>query len=127
MKTEDALAGDRRRANEEANLPLAGNYDGLGLGRGSSQLHDDDDGRSGGDGHHRVHDNAQLAMVGVGLFGMQVRRLGDGQQRKQDKTEHRHGRQGAGPRPAFPAEKCLKSCQSFLPVFFKRASLSLTL
>ena len=76
-------------------MPLAGIYDGCGLGRGSSQLHDDDGGRSGSNGHNRVHDNAQLAVVGVGLAWMQVRDLGHGQHRQQNQTKNRHGGQKA--------------------------------
>jgi hypothetical protein len=85
-KRKDALAGERRWANEEANLPLAGNYDGLGLGCGSSQLHDDDDCRSGCDRRDRVHGDAELAMIGVALTGMQVRDLSDGERGKKDEA-----------------------------------------
>ena len=77
-RRKDALAGDRRRANEEANLPLAGNYDWLGLGRGSSQLHDDDDGSSSGNWSNRVHGDAELAMIGVTPNRMHMRYLGEG-------------------------------------------------
>lgn len=95
-KRNDALAGDRRRANEEANLPLAGNYYRLGLGRGSSQLHDDDDGRSGGDGNHCVHDNAQLAVIGVGIVRMKMSDLGYGQHCQKDEAQDSDGGQKAG-------------------------------
>lgn len=100
-------------------MPLVSNDDGIGLGRGSSQLHDDDGGRSSSNGHHRVHDNAQLAMVGVRLAGVQVRDLGDGQHRQQNQTKDGHCRQKAGQEAAlgatFAAEICLKSCQSMEP------------
>jgi hypothetical protein len=81
-KRDDALAGDRRRANEEANLPLAGNDDELGLGRGSSQLHNEDVRRSGCDRRNRVHGDAELAMIGVALAGVQVRDLSNGERRQ---------------------------------------------
>jgi hypothetical protein len=42
-----------------------------------------------------VHDNAQLAVVGVGLAWMQVRDLGHGQHRQQNQTKNRHGGQKA--------------------------------
>ena len=86
-KRKDALAGGGRRANEEANLPLTGDYDGRGLGRGSSQLHDDDCGRRGCDGRHCVHGDAELAMIGVALAGMQVRDLSDGERGKKDEAQ----------------------------------------
>jgi len=54
----DALTGDRRGTNEEANLPLAGNDDGIGRGTGGPQLNDDDDSRRRGNRNHRVHHDA---------------------------------------------------------------------
>ncbi len=124
-RRKDALAGDRRRANEEANLPLAGNDDGLGLGRGRSQLHDDDDGSSSGNGHHRVHDDAQLAVIGVGLVGVEVRDLGYGQHRQQEQAEDCHGRQEAG-RDAPPARlrRPWRSCRGKLWRISSRACQS---
>jgi hypothetical protein len=56
------------------------------MGRGSSQLHDHNDSRRGSNGHNRVHDNAQLAVVGVRLIRVQVRDLGNDQHRQQDQT-----------------------------------------
>ena len=102
----DALAGDRRRANEEANLPLAGNYDGLGLGRGSSQLHDDDDCRSGCDGRDRVHGDAELAVIGVALARVQVRDLCNGERGQKDETQDGDGRQKAKREAASNAASC---------------------
>jgi hypothetical protein len=120
MKTEDALAGDRRWAYVESDLPLVGNNDGIGLGRGSSQLHDDNDGRGGGNRRQRVHDDAQLTMIGIRLVRVQVRGLSEDKHRQQDQTEHRHRRVKARPGAAFPAEICLMSCQSFLSVQFNK-------
>lgn len=63
-----------------------GNNDGIGLRRGSSQLHDDNDGRGGGNRRQRVHGDAQLTMVGVRLVRVQVRGLSQGEHRQQDQT-----------------------------------------
>lgn len=118
-KRKVALAGGGRGPNEEANLTLEGNDDGLGLGSGSSQLHDDDDSRRGRNRDHRVHQDAKLAVIRVGIVRVKVRDLSDSQRRQQDQTEHRHGRQKARRHAplgaAFAAEDCLKSCQSMEP------------
>jgi hypothetical protein len=126
-RRKDALAGERRRANEEANLPLAGNYDRFGLRRGSSQLHDDDDCRSGCNGRNRVHCDAKLAMIGIALAGVEVRDLSNGECGKKDETQDGHGRQKAGRDAtccaivgaAFAAENCGESrhgaCQPLRP------------
>ena len=96
-------------------MPVAGNDDGFGLWGRRSQLHDQDDGRSGSNGHNRVHDDAQWAVIRVRLIRMKVRDLSYGQHRQKDQTEQRHSRQKAWPDAAFAAEKCLKSCQSIKP------------
>ena len=114
-KPKDALAGGGRGANEEANLPLGGNDDWLSLGSGSSQLHDDDDSRRSRNRDDRVHHDAKLAVIRVGIVRMKVRDLCYGQRRQQDQTDHRHSRQEAGPDAAFAAENCPKSCQSMRP------------
>jgi hypothetical protein len=41
----------------------------------------DDHGRGHCDWRRRVHDDAQRAVVGIGIEGMEVRHLGHGQQR----------------------------------------------
>ena len=94
---------------------MAGNYDGFGLRSGSSQLHDRDDSRRGCNGHHGVHDNAQLAVIGVRLARVQVRDLGNDEHRQQDQTKNGHRRQKASLGAAFAAENCLKTCQSMEP------------
>jgi hypothetical protein len=96
-------------------LPLAGNDDGFGLRSGSSQLHNRDHSRRGSNGHNRVHDDAQLAVVGVRLAGVQVRDLGNDQHRQQNQAKDGDSRQKAWPRAALTAEICLKSCQSMEP------------
>jgi hypothetical protein len=80
-------------------LPLVGNEDGLGLRSGSAQVHKHNDGRSYRSGHHRVHDDAQLAVIGIGLVGVQVRNLSHRQHRQQYQAKHRHRRHKAGPFP----------------------------
>jgi len=88
----DALQGDGRRADKEADLPLVGNEDGLGLRSRSAQVHEHDNSRRNRRGRHRMHDAAQLAVIGIGLVGMQVRNLGYGQNRQQDKAQSGHHR-----------------------------------
>jgi hypothetical protein len=74
-----------------------GYEDGLGLGSGSAQLHNHNDGCCGRDGRHRVHNDAQLAVVRIGLVGVQVRNLGYGQNCQQDEAHGGYHRQKAGP------------------------------
>jgi len=74
-------------------------------------MHEDDGSGHGCDRHHRVHDDAQLAVIGVGGAGVQMRDLGYGQEHQQDEAQTRDDRQKAAPGPGFPAEMCLKSCQ----------------
>ena len=79
-----------------------GNCDGLGLGHKGSQLHDHDDGSGGRNGRQRVHYHAQLAVIGIGLVGVQVRNLGYGQHDQQDQAKHCNRRHKAGGATAFP-------------------------
>jgi hypothetical protein len=78
-------------------------------------LNDRNDCRRGSNGHHGVHDNAQLAVVGVRLARVNVRNLRNDQHRQQDETKNSHRREKPGqealPVAAFAAEKCPKSCQ----------------
>jgi hypothetical protein len=113
MKTEDALAGDWRRADEETGGETPGDDDGLGLGRGCSQLHENDGGCNRRDGHRRVHDDAKLAVIGVGRVGVQVRDLRKGEQGKQEEAQTRNNRREIEPAAVPPAEKCLK-CRQIL-------------
>ena len=83
-------------------MPLVGNEDGLGLRSGSAQVHKHNDSCSYRGGHQRVHDDAQLAVIGVGLVGMGVRNLGYGQHGQQNQAKHRDRRHKAGPDAAFP-------------------------
>ena len=108
---EDALAGDWRGTNEEPQLALPGNDSGLALGRGCSTLDQYDCRRSGRDGRQGVHDNAQLAVIGVGLVRVEVCCLSDGQQGQKDEAQHSNDRQKVMPGAAACAEICLEFCQ----------------
>jgi hypothetical protein len=73
-----------------------------------------------------VHDNAQLAVVGVGLGLMEVRYLRNGQQDEKDKAYNSNNRQKAAPAATVPAGIRLKSCQSIdlaLPIVQSSASI----
>jgi hypothetical protein len=59
-------------------------------------LHDDDDCRSSGNGNHCVHDNAQLAMIGVSIIRVKMSDLGYGKHRQQEQTQDCDGWQKAG-------------------------------
>lgn len=79
-----------------------GNCDGFSLRGGGAKVYEHDDSRGNRRWHHRVHDNAQLAVVGIGLVGMQVRNLGHRQHRQQHQAKDRHRRHKAEPGTAFP-------------------------
>ena len=83
---EDALAGGWRRTGEELRMPVADDsarFENRGRRFDPNQ---DDHGSRYRNGRGGVHDDAQRAMIGVALDGMDVRHLDDSQQRKQDKT-----------------------------------------
>jgi len=67
----------------------------------------DDDDRSA-DRRCRVHHDAEWAVVGVVVERMDVRHLGDGQQRKQEQANYRRP-EGASVWPAGYNATCLKS------------------
>lgn len=102
MNRNDALAAAGRGANEELGLPEAGNRVRLKNRCGGLKLDQDDNGGGYGDGRCRVHHDAERAMVGVAIDGMDVRHLNDGQQRQQNKTHHRECRKS----PRFGAALC---------------------
>jgi hypothetical protein len=58
-------------------LAVPGDDDGLDFGRGCSQLHQNNCHGRSRYGRKGVHDNAQLAVVSVGLALMEVRYLRD--------------------------------------------------
>ncbi len=111
----DALAGGRRGADKDAGVEPASDEDRFGLGRGSPQLHDHNDGRRGSNGHHGVHDDAELAVIGVRLVRVQVGDLGDGEKSQQNKAQSSNQRYPAGAGAATSAKNCARSSQSMVP------------
>jgi hypothetical protein len=97
---------DRRGTNKEAELGSPDHHVRLGLGSRSAQAHKHDRNRGNRRGRHGVHRDAQLAVIGVGLVGMQVRDLRYGQKRQQDQAQGSYDRQKAGatalPEPLGP-------------------------
>lgn len=91
---------------------MAGNEEGLGLRGGRTHLHQRNGGGRGRDGRRRVHHDAQLAVIGVGLVRVQVGDLGHGQQGKKDKAHDRYRREDAVPGAAAAVEICPQCCQS---------------
>ncbi len=105
------LAGGWRRADKEPGIALAGDDDGLGqLGRGP-KLNHQYDGSGYGRGHNRVHDDAQLAVIGVRLVRVKVGYLSHGKQRQKYETQTRDNRQEIVPGAASAAGMCLDRCQ----------------
>jgi hypothetical protein len=103
MKTEDALAGDGRGADEKPQLPLTRNRDRLGLGRRSPQF--DQNNRSGywGDRDRSMHYDAKLTVVGVNRARVNVGDLGDRQRSQQDQAQARYHRQKIHSAAVLPA------------------------
>ena len=102
--------------------------DDVRLSRGSrgADRHQDNGGCRGSCGHCRVHHDAQLAVIGVGLVRVQVGDLGYDQQGKQDKAHDRYRREDAVPGAAPTAEICLQCCQSMtltVPILQKNVSI----
>lgn len=97
-------------------MPVPGDWAGLKNRRGALNL--DQNNHGGRDRHRRrrMHHDAQRAVVGIGVKLVHVRDLRDGQQRKQEQTEHGYQRQGTWPCAAFPARNCQKSCQRTYPL-----------
>jgi hypothetical protein len=114
MKTEDALAGDRRGADEESRLPLPRNHYRLGLGRRRSQFDHNNSSGHWGHRHRRVHHDAKLAVVGVNRAHVKVSDLGDRQRGKQNQAQARHHRHKIHPAAVLPAEKRLECSQTCL-------------
>ena len=91
------IAGDRARLKNQ----------GAGL-----DLDHDDDGRRDCDGGCRVEQDAEWAVVGIGVDRMHVGYLYDGEQRQQDKTHYGDDRQSTWLCAAFSAKMCLNCCQT---------------
>jgi hypothetical protein len=112
MKRKDVLAGDGRGTDEDPCLGSPSDEDGLGYRSGGSQLHQNDSGHGRGDRHRRVHDNAERAVIRIGVAGVEVGYLGNNQKCQQDETHCRDGGQKPLPAAIIPAEECLECCQS---------------
>lgn len=110
MNRIDALAGDWRGANKEPGPALPNYADWHAQWDEDAQSHNLDDGRQSCDWYHCVHDNAQLAVISVGLVLVNVRNLGYGQQGQHDEAHHSDRRQQSLP-AAVSAEISLKPCQ----------------
>jgi len=96
-------------------MPVAHDRARLEYRRRRFNLDQNDHGSRYRNGRGCVHDDAQRAMVGVALNGMDVRHLNDGQQRKHGKTHNGCDRPGAWPGEKLSAEFCTKSCQETIP------------
>ena len=83
---ESPLAGGWGRTREELRVPVTNDRSRFEHRRRRFDLDHDDHGSRHRNGRGCVHDDAQRAMIGVALDGMDVRHLDDSQQRKQDKT-----------------------------------------
>ncbi len=91
----DALQGDGRGTDEEAELGSPGYQDRLGNAGSSAQAHKQDRNRGSRRGRHRVHHDAQLAVIGISRVGVQVRNLRYGQESQQDQAYGGNDRQQA--------------------------------
>ncbi len=111
----DALAAGRRRACEKLGMPVANHRTRLIHRRRSLYLSQHHHGSRNRDRRSRMHHDAQRAMVGIALQHMRVRHLHHGQQRHQEKTNHRRRRQSACLATAISADWCLRSCQPMTP------------
>jgi hypothetical protein len=87
----------------------------LGLRNRCPQLHQNNNGHGRGHGRHRVHDDAQGAVVGVGLVGVKVGNLSYGEHRQQDKAYNCDGGRKTAHRALFATEMCRESRQESRP------------
>lgn len=69
-------------------MPMADGRTGGGDGRGSTDADHEDSDRGDGDGRGGVEHDAQGAVVGVAVVGMDVGDLNDGEERQQGQTEY---------------------------------------
>lgn len=68
--------------------------------------------------NRRVHRDAQRTVIGSNGVGVDMRDLDDGQQRKQNKTQHSNHRQSSALCLVRAAKLCLQSCQHTFPLSF---------
>jgi hypothetical protein len=82
------LAASGRRPRKELGMPIAGEGARLKDKGAGLDLDQDDDGRRDGDGGSRMEQDAQGAVVGIGIDRMHVRYLDNGKECQQDKAHH---------------------------------------
>jgi hypothetical protein len=80
-------------------------------GRWRADADQDDDDGGHRDRRGRVHHNAEGAVVGVGIVGVDVRHLRNGQQGEQNQAHYRGSARCACPRASTAAGLCLQSTQ----------------
>ena len=84
----DALAAAGRGTNEELGLPIAGDRLRLKNWRAGFDLDQDNNGGGDRNGGSRVKQDAERAVVGIGIDRMHVRYLDNGKECQQDKAHH---------------------------------------
>jgi hypothetical protein len=111
-KSERRLAAAGRGTNEELGVPIAGDRLRLENGRAGLDLNQNNNGSCNRDGRGCMEQDAEGAVVGIGIDRMHVRHLDYGEERQQDKTHDGDHRQSEQLCAAFSAEVCLKCCQT---------------
>lgn len=98
-------------------MPVAGDFARLNQRLGGSKAHQNHHGREHRNRRGRVQRDAQLAMVGIAVYRMDVRHLDDGQQRQQGQTKQSGCPESPWLPAVAPAVISLESCQSAFPYF----------
>ncbi len=110
---ENALAGGwGRGTREKLRMPVTNDRTGLEDRSRSFNLNQNHHCGRRRNRRGRVHDDAQWAMVGITLNGVNVRYLHNRQQRKQDETHHGSQRPGTKPGVQLSAEAIPQPCQT---------------
>jgi hypothetical protein len=110
-----ALEAVWRGACEELGMPVTGDCERFKYRNRTLDLDQHHRGSGHCNGRCRMDRDAQWAMVGGGVHRVDVRHLDYSQKCQQDKTHHGHQLQCTRLCAAFPAQKCLKSCQHTYP------------
>ena len=96
LNPEECLAAGGRRTDKKLGLPFADGGNRLKLRYRGPQLDQYDDRRCNRNRHCRVHHDAQRAMIGCRLVGVEMRHLHHGQEGQQHETHHCHDRPETG-------------------------------